>query len=143
VSYYVDLDYSDSIITLASFYDCPHTRLKISMMKVDEAQSTLKAQADKPSDWIASQSRTSDAQLAGIFDTISQAAAISGAGYVLAAPEAIFVYEARRSQSDSKLESTVLVQKDFKVPAGSARQVMIEVYFDAQFYDLELLIEAR
>jgi len=112
-------------------------------MKLDEARSALKAQADKPTDWIASQSRTSDGQLAGIFDTISQAATLPGAGYVLAEPEAVFVYEARRSQSDSRLESTVLVQKDFKVPAGSARQVMIEVYFDAQFYDLEVLIEAR
>jgi hypothetical protein len=95
-SYYVDLDYSNSIVALTSFYDCPHARLKISMMKLDEAHSYLEQQAAKQPDWVTTQARTSDAQLSGIFDTLSQAAALPGAGYLLAEPEAIFVYETRR-----------------------------------------------
>lgn len=43
-SYYIELNYSGSIIVLSSFYDCPHARVKISMMKIDEAKERIKEQ---------------------------------------------------------------------------------------------------
>ena len=55
----------------------------------------------------------------------------------------IFYYETKSDQSASQVESTVLVSKDFAVPKGTERQILIEIYFCPQFYDLELLIESR
>jgi hypothetical protein len=60
-AYYIALDYSSSIIALSSFYDCPHARMKISMMKLEEANRVLKEQKDKPADWLAQRARASDA----------------------------------------------------------------------------------
>jgi hypothetical protein len=37
----------------------------------------------------------------------------------------------------------VLVQRDFAIPKGTERQMLLEVYFDPQFYDIELLIIKR
>lgn len=37
----------------------------------------------------------------------------------------------------------MLVQRDFAIPKGTERQMLLEVYFDPQFYDIELLIESR
>ena len=53
-SYHVDLDYSNSMIALSSFFDCPHAHLKVSMMKLEEAHRMLDGQAAKQPDWIAS-----------------------------------------------------------------------------------------
>ena len=52
-TYFIDLDYTNSIIRLSSYFDCPHAHLKLSMMKLSEAEGMLKEQEDKNSDWIA------------------------------------------------------------------------------------------
>lgn len=39
--YYLELDYSNSIIQLSSFFDCPHLHLKIAMMKTSDATKAL------------------------------------------------------------------------------------------------------
>jgi hypothetical protein len=51
-SYYIQLDYSNSIIALSSFFDCPHAHLQVSMMKLVEARGVLEAQAVKEASWI-------------------------------------------------------------------------------------------
>ena len=40
-SYYVQLDFSNSIIALSSFFDCPHAHLQVSMVKLEEAHHML------------------------------------------------------------------------------------------------------
>lgn len=45
--YYVQLDFSNSIIALSSFFDCPHAHLQISMIKLSEANKLLDGQAEK------------------------------------------------------------------------------------------------
>ena len=40
-SYYVQLDFSNSIIQLSSFFDCPHAHLQVSMMKLEEVHHML------------------------------------------------------------------------------------------------------
>jgi hypothetical protein len=37
----------------------------------------------------------------------------------------------------------MVTKRDFTIIEGTERQVMMEVYYDNQFYDLELLITSR
>lgn len=71
-TYFIDLDYTNSIITLSSYFDCPSAHLKLSMMKLSEAEAMLQDQQDKQSDWIAKHARDSDSKLATIFNTLSE-----------------------------------------------------------------------
>lgn len=71
-TYFIDLDYTNSIITLSNYFDCPHAHLMVSMMKLSEAEAMLKDQEDKQSDWIAKHARDSDSKLATIFNTLSE-----------------------------------------------------------------------
>ena len=36
-----------------------------------------------------------------------------------------------------------ITQRDFTVQEGAQRQALLEIYYDPQFYDLELLVESR
>ena len=36
-----------------------------------------------------------------------------------------------------------MTRRDFTIPEGHHRQILFEVFYDAQFYDLELLIESK
>lgn len=66
-SYYVDLDYTNSIIALTSFFDCPHVHLKVSMIKVEEAQKYISDQEAQPRSWIENNKHQADAHLNQIF----------------------------------------------------------------------------
>ena len=46
-TYYVTLDYSNSIIQLSSFFDCPHIHLSIAMMELELAHNIHSNQALK------------------------------------------------------------------------------------------------
>ena len=48
-SYRIHLDFSHSIVSLSSFYDCPHARVSIAMTKVSVAEGIIKAQQDMSS----------------------------------------------------------------------------------------------
>lgn len=45
--YTLTLNYSNSIVELHSFYDCPHVRLVVAMTSMEDAQAMMKAQRDK------------------------------------------------------------------------------------------------
>jgi len=53
-TYEVQLDFSNSIIALSSFFDCPRAHLSISMMKLADARRAVEDQAGKGADWISS-----------------------------------------------------------------------------------------
>lgn len=40
-SYVLVLDYTNSILSLSSFYDCPHTQFKLAMMNLEEANKIV------------------------------------------------------------------------------------------------------
>lgn len=71
-TYFIDLDYTNSIITMSSYFDCPSAHLMLSMMKANEAETMLKEQEEKESGWIAQQAKASDSKLATIFNTLSE-----------------------------------------------------------------------
>jgi hypothetical protein len=71
-TYFVDLDYTNSIITMSSYFDCPSAHLMLSMVKLSEAEAMLKEHDDKQSDWIAKHARDSDSKLGSIFNTLSE-----------------------------------------------------------------------
>jgi hypothetical protein len=49
-TYHIELDYTNSIIQLSSFFDCPNAHLQISMIQTDEALDMIKEQNQKPND---------------------------------------------------------------------------------------------
>lgn len=51
--YYLTLKYSNSIIQLSSFFDCPHFHLMISMIKLEDAKQLLKDQKEKNEGWVS------------------------------------------------------------------------------------------
>jgi len=61
---------------------------------------------------------------------------------MLTGADTIYTWPATRSLSD-KVETKVLQVEPFTIATGGTRQVMAEVFFDPQFYDIELLLESR
>lgn len=114
-TYNIELDFSNSIITLSSFFDCPHAHLSVSMRKLEDAHKLVSDQASKESHWISSQARESDSRLAEIFDTLSSAADRAGANYTYDEPQSIFVYEASEAKPGSGARSKILTQRDFTI----------------------------
>lgn len=43
----------------------------------------------------------------------------------------------------SKAQSHIVTRRDFTVQEGEARQFLLEVFYDPQFYDLEILLESK
>lgn len=41
-TYHIELDFTNSIIVLSSFFDCPSAHLEISMMSLKEAHALVK-----------------------------------------------------------------------------------------------------
>jgi len=142
-SYYVQLDFSNSIIALSSFFDCPHAHLQISMMKLSDANQLLAGQADKQSNWIASQGRTSDSALASIFNSLSESKTQVEVPNSLVDPKTVFMYGAGKEKPSPQAQSRVVTKRDFTIQEGAQRQVLFEIFYDPQFYDLELLIESK
>ena len=64
------LDYTNAILALNSFYDCPHTHFKLSMIKEEEAEKILAEHED--AEHISKMSKESDTSLAHFFDSVSR-----------------------------------------------------------------------
>lgn len=64
------LDYTNAVMALSSFYDCPHTHFKLSMVQVEEADKMLAAHED--AEHINKMSKESDTSLAHFFDSVSR-----------------------------------------------------------------------
>jgi hypothetical protein len=47
------------------------------------------------------------------------------------------------TKMQSKAQSHVVTRRDFTIPEGQHRQILVEIFYDSQFYDLELLIESK
>ena len=58
-------------------------------------------------------------------------------------PKTVFVYGAGNDRPEPKAQSKILTRRDFTVQEGAERQMLLEIYYDPQFYDLELLVESR
>lgn len=89
-TYTLILDYTNSIITLSSFYDCPHTKLKVAMTRLEEAQQLLSKQAADTA--ISRKKSESEASLANFFDALSQPAGQLGPSVYRLEPEAVYSY---------------------------------------------------
>ena len=53
------------------------------------------------------------------------------------------MYGAGKDKPIPKAQSKVITQRDFTVQEGAQRQALMEIYYDPQFYDLELLVESK
>ena len=63
---------------------------------------------------------------------------------MISGTEAMYLFRANKGNDDTnKVRSVALTEGRFTIPEGASRQVLIEVYFDPQFYDLELLLESK
>ena len=58
-------------------------------------------------------------------------------------PKTIFMYGTGKDKPSPKAQSKIITQRDFTVQEGAQRQVLLEIYYDPQFYDLELLVESK
>jgi len=117
-SYSLIMDYTNSILSLSSFYDCPHTSLKVSMIRLEEAQQLAKKhEADAT---ISKKKSDSEARLANFFDALSRPADQIGSNVYRLEPETIYSYplEARMGP---KAQSHVVTRRDFTVQEGEAR----------------------
>lgn len=139
-SYTLVMDYTNSIITLSSFYDCPHADLRLSMMRVQEAKKVVARHASDKSG--STRKRESEAKLANFFNTLSRPAAELGSTVYRLEPDTIYSYPLE-VRLGSKAQSHIITQRDFTIQEGAARQFLLEVFFDPQFYDLELLLESK
>lgn len=57
-------------------------------------------------------------------------------------PKQVYHYPLE-TKMQSKSQSHVVTRRDFSIPEGQQRQILFEVFYDSQFYDLELLIESK
>ena len=47
------------------------------------------------------------------------------------------------TKMQSKAQSHVVTRRDFTIAEGQHRQILFEIFYDSQFYDLEILIESK
>lgn len=141
--YKLTLDYSHSIVELHSFYDCPHVRVSIAMSSIEDARGKMKVQNGRGEAWIRQEEEAANRGMAGAFGLLATSAQLGDqAAFMLSGAEALYRWPAKRSNSKA-VEGGVLTVGTFAIPAGASRQVMVEVYFDPQFYDMEILIESK
>ena len=55
--YTLTLDYSHSIIEISSFYDCPHSRVSLSMTELGEARKMMEWGKNQPDDYVSKQEK--------------------------------------------------------------------------------------
>lgn len=68
---------------------------------------------------------------------------MGGAAFLLSGHEAIYRFPAPSRGASDAVISSVLTVGNFVIPPDQpARQVLVEVYYDPQFYDIEVLMEA-
>lgn len=139
-TYSMIMDYTNSIISLSSFYDCPHVSLKIAMSRLAEAQQVVAEHAADKS--TSARKSDSEASLANFFDALSRPAGHLGATVFRLEPEVVYTYPVD-TRPGPTAQSHVVTRRDFSIQEGDSRQVLLEIYYDSQFYDLEILIESR
>jgi len=107
------------------------------MMKVSDAREIIKKQSS-----VSADTKESDEKVSAIFNTMVEAEQIKGSIYTLSSPDTIFKYPV--GIYDQKASSTLITKRDIAVPehAGS-HQLLLEIYYDPQFYDLEILVESK
>lgn len=59
--------------------------------------------------------------------------------YYIPEKDIVYIYPTTYSGEDS--HSDVLTEKQFTIPKGVKKEVFLELYYDTQFYVLEVLIE--
>jgi len=118
--YTLTLDYSNSIVELSTFYDCPHVRLSIAMMKHTEAESYVNEQGGKAQSWIKDKEKESNQALAQAFTLLSTAATLGDAAFLLSGTDSIYVYEVRRD-AQNEMTSAVVTEGSFIIPSGTSR----------------------
>lgn len=108
--YRLNLDYSHSIIELSTFYDCPHARFSLSMMKVDEAEKVIKDQESKDKGtWLETELKNSNEALASAFKLISESAQMDESAFLLSGQDSVYRFSAFSRQS-SQQTSMVLTR---------------------------------
>lgn len=55
----------------------------------------------------------------------------------------IFTYPVEYGLISAVAESSIVTYRDFSIAKGAARQVMFEIFFDPQFYLLEIYVEQK
>lgn len=139
-AYSLVLDYTNSILSLSSFYDCPHAQLKVSMTRLEEARQLVSQHAADTS--ISRKKSDSEASLANFFDALSRPADKLGSNVYRLEPDAVYSYPLD-VRMGPKAQSYIVTRRDFAVQEGESRQFLLEVYYDSQFYDLEILLESK
>ena len=141
--YTLTLDYSHSIVELHTFYDCPHVRLSVAMTSVADARARIKEQRDKGDAWIQQEESKANQGLGEAFGLLQTSAQLGeNAAFMLSGADAIYRWSAPRAVN-REAASRVLTAGTFRIPEGAARQVLAEVFYDPQFFDLELLLESK
>jgi hypothetical protein len=156
--YYLNLEHKNSIVQLSSFFDCPHVHLRLSMMSENEYQSLLQAQrlnVDSPG-WLDGKKRESEDHLTKLLNSIGDYSQVAqgqgpssesgyvgpeGEHYYIPEKDIVYIYPTTYSGEDS--HSDVLTEKHFSIPKGTKKEVFLELYYDTQFYVLEVLIENK
>jgi hypothetical protein len=142
-TYHIELDFTNSIITLTSFFDCPNAHLQIAMVREAEARASIKEQHEKPHDFVYKETKTVREKLATMFNLISmQKGQTFGKPEDLVGDGTRFYYEAHFNPG-AAASSTVLTYQDFSVQEGEPHHVHIEIFYEPQFYDLEILIVSK
>jgi hypothetical protein len=70
-TYHIELDFTNSIITLTSFFDCPNAHLQIAMVRETEAHASIQEQHGQPHDFVYKETKAVREKLATMFNLIS------------------------------------------------------------------------
>jgi hypothetical protein len=127
-AYSLVLDYTNSILSLSSFYDCPHAKLKVSMTRLEEARQLVSEHAADTS--ITQKKSDSEASLANFFDALSRPAGGLGSNVYRLEPDAVYSYPLD-VRMGPQAQSHIVTRRDFSVQGGEARQFLLEVYYDS------------
>jgi hypothetical protein len=110
------------------------------MVKVQDAHKLYESHNAKSESWIETETKATDAKLREIADVFSRSSGRELVRYDK--PETVLIYKLAKTIQKEPV-SWVLTHQDFTVPDGRPRQIAMEVFYDPQFYNLELLVESR
>jgi hypothetical protein len=94
----------------------------------------------KSESWIEAETKATDAKLLEIADIISRTPGRELMRYDK--PETVLIHKLAKTIQKEPV-SWVLTHQDFTISDGEPRQIAMEVFYDPQFYNLELLVESR
>jgi ATP-dependent helicase/DNAse subunit B len=110
------MDYTNSILSLSSFYDCPHTHFKLAMMNVEQAKKLANEHEDL--DHMHKVMKESEQILANFFNSVS-AEQIQEMEHRIEAKQ-VFHYPLD-TKMQSKAQSHVVTRRDFTIAEGQHR----------------------